>query len=136
MDPITLVVAAFVAGLSSGVTETAKVAVMDTYKAFKERLTIKTVVSEDAKDALEKVEREPQSKARQDFLKEELAKLDVDEDQQLVKMAQTLLEQIEETGTKFGKYSVSISDSQGIVIGDDTEVTQYFGNKPEDRGRS
>lgn len=133
MDPITLVVAAFVAGLSSGVTEVAKVTVMDTYKAFKERLAIKTAVSDDAKDALEKVEKEPQSKARQDFLKEELVKLRVDNDQQLIEMAKTLLEQFEQLGTKSGKYNISISTGEGIIIGDGSQVTQYFGNKPEDQ---
>jgi len=132
MDPITLVVTALVAGLSAGVTDAAKTAVLDTYQAFKARLTSKTEANADAKDALEKVEKEPQSKARQDFLKEELAKLDIDEDPQLVEMAQTLLKKFEEAGAKTGKYNISISDSEGIVVGDDAQVTQYFGNPPKD----
>jgi outer membrane protein assembly factor BamB len=131
MDPVTLVVSAMIAGLTAGLTDTAKTATKDLYDALKARLMKKTEMNEDAQDAIAKIEKQPDSKARQELLKEELGKLSLDNDEELIKLAKSLLEVLKETEGKSGKYTVDIQNSQGIVVGDNADVTQNFGDVAE-----
>jgi hypothetical protein len=129
MDPVTLVVSALIGGLTAGLTDTAKAATKDMYDALKARLVKKAQNNEDAQDAIAKIEKQPDSKARQELLKEELGKLELDKDEELLKLAQSLLDVVKETGGKAGKYEVDVQNSQGIVIGDNANVNQSFGNE-------
>jgi len=129
MDPVTLVVSALIGGLTAGLTDTAKAATKDMYDALKARLMKKAETNEDAQDAIAKVEKQPESKARQELLKEELGKLSLDNDEELLKLAQSLLDALKESSDKAGKYNVDVQNSQGIVIGDNPNVTQNFGNE-------
>jgi primosomal replication protein N len=129
MDPVSLIVSALVGGLTAGLTETAKAATKDMYDALKARLIKKAEKNEDAQDAIAKVEKQPESKARQELLKEELGKLSIDDDDELLKLAQSLLDSLKESGDKGGKYKVDVQNSQGIVVGDNANVTQNFGDK-------
>jgi hypothetical protein len=61
-------------------------------------------------------------------LKEELGKLPIDHDEELLKLAQSLLDALKESGEKAGKYNVDVQNSQGIVVGDNANVTQNFGD--------
>jgi primosomal replication protein N len=128
MDPVTLVVSALLGGLAAGLTDTAKAATKDMYDALKARLMKKAEANEDAQDAIAKVEKQPESKARQELLKEELGKLPLENDEDLLKLAQSLLDALKEPGDKAGKYNVDIQKSQGIVVGDHSNVTQNFGD--------
>ena len=129
MDPVTLVVSALLGGLAAGLTDTAKAATKDIYDALKSRLMKKAEKNEDAQDAIAKIEKQPDSKARQELLKEELGKLSLNNDEELLKLAQSLLDALKESGDKSGKYNVDVQNSQGIVIGDNPNVTQNFGNE-------
>lgn len=131
MDPVTLIVSAIVAGVTAGATDVAKTAVKDTYDLFMDRLKKKVKGKEDAQEALAGVEKKPESEARQAVLKEELASLEVAKDEELLKLAQAVLERLDESGAKSGKYNVSITGSQGIVIGDHAKVEQRFNAPPE-----
>jgi len=131
MDPISLVVAAIVAGLTAGVTDTAKTAVTDTYQAFKARLLPKVEANEDAKSALVALEKKPDSEGRQLSVKEELASLEVEKDTELIRLAQTFLEQLDQKGAQSGKYVITIQNAQGTVIGDQNTVRQNFTNRPD-----
>jgi DNA helicase TIP49 (TBP-interacting protein) len=131
MDPISLVVAALVAGLTAGVTDTAKTAVMDMYQAFKARLMPKVESNEDAQSALVALEKKPDSEGRQLSLKEELISLKVDKDEELVRLAQAFLEQLDQKGAQSGKYVITIQNAQGTVIGDKNTVRQNFTNRPD-----
>ena len=131
MDPISLVVAALVAGLTAGVTDTAKTAITDMYQAFKARFMPKVESSEDAKSAFDALEKKPDSEGRQLSLKEELTSLDVDKDAELVRLAQTFLEQLDQKGAQSGKYVITIQNAQGTVIGDKNTVRQNFTNRPD-----
>lgn len=131
MDPISLVVAALVAGLTAGVTDTAKTAITDMYQAFKARLMPKVESNEDAQSALVALEKKPDSEGRQLALKEELSNLQVEKDTELVHLAQTLLEQLDQKGAQSGKYVITIQNAQGTVIGDKNTVRQDFTNRPE-----
>jgi len=128
MDPVTLVVSALLGGLTAGLTDTAKSATKDVYDALKSRLMKKAEKNEDAQDAIAKIEKQPDSKARQELLKEELGKLSLDNDEELLKLARSLLDALKESGDKSGKYNVDVQNSQGIVVGDNANVTQNFGD--------
>jgi hypothetical protein len=129
MDPISLVVAALVAGLVAGLTDTAKAAVKDTYDALKARLQKKVESKDDAKEALSSLEKKPDSEPRQAVLKEELAGLEIEKDTELLTLAKTLLEKLDEKGAQAGKYNITIGSATGVVIGDHAKVEQHFGKK-------
>jgi len=131
MDPISLVVAALVVGLTAGITDTAKTAVIDMYQAFKARLMPKVESNEDAKSALVALEKKPNSEGRQLAVKEELTSLEVEKDTELIRLAQTFLEQVDQKGTEAGKYVITIQNAQGTVIGDQNTVRQTFTNRPD-----
>jgi hypothetical protein len=131
MDSISIVFAALVAGLTSGVSDVAKTAVMALYQDFRARLMPKVDTSEDAKSALVALEKKPDSEGRQLAVKEELASLEVEKDAELVRLAKTFLEQIDPNGAQSGKYIINIQNAQGTVIGDQNTVTQTFTNRPE-----
>ena len=133
MDPVTLIVSALLGGLTAGLTDTATAATKDLYNALKSRLMKKAEKNEDARDAIAKVEKQPDSKARQELLKEELGKLELDKDDELLKIAQSLLDALKESSGNSGKYDVNIQNSQGIVVGDDANVTQNFGATTENK---
>jgi hypothetical protein len=132
MDPITLVVAALVAGLTAGVTDTAKSAVKDMYESLKARLQKKVEVKADAQQALVNLEKKPDSEARQAVLREELAGLGIEKDADLLALAKALLEKMDEEGAKAGKYNITITAAQGVVIGDQAKVEQRFGTAAKD----
>lgn len=127
MDPVTLIVAALVAGLTAGVTDVAKAAVKDTYTMFRERLHKGVAVSNVAQEALAGVERRPDSKGWQEELQRELSALEVAQDGELVRLAQVILNELDPQGARAGKYHVTITGSQNIVIGDKAKVDQQAG---------
>lgn len=129
MEPVTLIVTALVAGLAAGVGEVAKAGVKDVYDLFMSRLRGKVAGHEDAQVALTNVEKKPDSEARQAFLQEELVTIGAAQDTELLKLAQDVLKKLDEKGAQAGKYNVNISGGQGIVIGDQAQVTQNFGGK-------
>jgi hypothetical protein len=131
MDPISLVVAALVAGLTAGVTDTAKTAVLDMYQALKARLMPKVESNEDAQSALVALEKKPDSEGRQLALKEELTSLQIEKDTELIHLAQAFLEQMDQKGAQAGKYVITIQNAQGTVIGDKNTVRQNFTNRSD-----
>lgn len=129
MEPVTLIVSALLGGLTSGLTDTAKAATKDIYDALRSRLMKKADKNEDAQDAITKIEKQPDSKARQELLKEELNKLDLGKDEELLKLAQSLLDALKATSGNGGKFNnLNIQNNQGVVIGDNANVTQNFGD--------
>lgn len=133
MDPISIVVAALIAGLTAGVTDTVKNAVQDIYNDLKSKLEEKIGSDEEAKDALAKVQKQPESKARQELLKEELLRLGAEKDLELLTLSQKVLEKLDKEGAQAGKYIINIKHGQGIVIGEQIKVTQKFGQKKSSR---
>ncbi len=128
MEAITIIVSALVAGLTAGVTDSAKSTIKDLYDTFKNYLNQCLAENDSAKDALMKVEQDPNSKPRQEVLKEELAKMELEKNMELIDMAKALVSKLEKTGSK---YQVAINDSQGINIGDNLNITQNFEKKPD-----
>ena len=61
-------------------------------------------------------------------MKEELGKLPLGQDKELLQLAQSLLDALQKSGDKAGKYNLNVQNSQGIVVGDNANVTQNFGD--------
>jgi RIP homotypic interaction motif len=62
----------------------------------------------------------------------ELAAAGADGDASLLAAAQALLSQVDEAGSRSGKYALTVQDSQGVQIGDHNTQTNAFGARPAD----
>ena len=89
MDIITTAIIAAIAGLS-------KDAINDSYKALKSALKKKFGSNSDVVDAVEGLEKKPDSKGRRATLQEEIENSKVNGDSEIVQLAQDLLNKLQE----------------------------------------
>ena len=90
MDPIiTTAIVAALANLS-------KDAIQDSYSTLKAALKKKFGETSDVVDAVDKLEKKPDSEARKAMVKEEIEIAKVNEDPDIIKLAQDLLDKIKE----------------------------------------
>jgi hypothetical protein len=126
MDPITgSIVAALAAGVAGGATEVGKKLMVDAYDALKKALEEKRGEEDEVVEAVEALEQKPASEARQAVVAEEVAEAELAQDEELVALAQALLEALEETPQgqeALSKYNVQITNSKVGVIGDDAHI--------------
>ena len=120
MDPITLIVAALVAGAAAGaldeVKDGAKTAVKAAYAKLRALAGKKVAGNPGAEAALTEIEADPETwKAP---LAAKLTQLDAANDTDLVAAAKEFMDLITEAGAKVGKYNVTITNAQGVQIGD------------------
>jgi len=87
MDPIMLALTSALGNL--GVT-----AINDAYQALKAALQKKYGVESDLVDAVNKLEKKPESESRKGVLEEEIKATDISDDEEILKLAQALLEQV------------------------------------------
>jgi disulfide oxidoreductase YuzD len=93
MDPVTTSIAAALAlGAASGITDATKKAVSDGYESVKALVKRKFGHEKDVIEAIDKLQNNPQSKARQEILAEEIAKTAAVKDSELLAAANGLLE--------------------------------------------
>ena len=85
MDPITLAIYTGLANLGTTV-------INDAYQALKAALQQKYGVDSDLVDAIEKLEKKPDSEARKGVVEEEIASAEANKDVELVKIAEALIE--------------------------------------------
>lgn len=126
MDPITAaIVAALAAGVAAGATEVGKKVIVDAYDALKAALKKKFGADSDLAEAVEKLEKKPDSTGRQETLKEEVEAAKAANDPQLQQLAQALIEALKSTpeGQKaVSKFQVDARGAQIGVIGDKAKV--------------
>ena len=95
MDPITTaIIVAVAAGAAKSAGEVAQKGIVDAYNGLKGLITRKFGADSDVADAVTKVEQNPQSKARQDVLAEEVTKAGTDKDPEITAAADALLEKL------------------------------------------
>ena len=133
MDPVSLVVAALVAGLSAGVGDVAQQALKDAYSGLKGLLVRRFGADEKAVSTLDQLESEPE--VYQQALAKRLEAVGVGQDPEadgeLVAAAQKVLAQADPSGTAAGKYTVTITGGiQGVGAGDRNTVTQTISQPP------
>ncbi len=107
MDPITAaIVAALTLGVTSGITETSKKAVSDAYEALKGLLKKKFGHESEVMKSVERLEIKPDSTGRQATLQEEVTTAHAEQDPDILKAAQTLLNLISSQpgGSQYNQY--------------------------------
>jgi RIP homotypic interaction motif len=120
MDPITLIVAALVAGAAAGaldeVKDSAKAGVKAAYAKLRALAKRRVAGNQGAEAALAEIEADPETwKAP---LAAKLTQLGAADDADLVAAAKHLMELVDQAGARAGKYNVTIKDSKGVQVGD------------------
>lgn len=120
MDPITLIVAALVAGAATGaldeVKDGAKAGVKAAYAKLRSLAGKRVAGNKGAEAALAEIEVDADTwKAP---LAAKLTQLGAADDADLVAAAKAFMGLIDEAGARGGKYNVTISDSKGVQVGD------------------
>jgi hypothetical protein len=112
MDPITLAVTTALANLSQDV-------IRDAYAALRAALQNKYGINSELTEAVDKLEQKPDSKARQAMLQEEVAGSGAGQDQELLQLANELIEQLKQlSGGKVDiRQDVNIKGDRNIVTG-------------------
>lgn len=113
MDTITAAIIAGIAGLS-------KDAIKDSYNALKSALKNKFGSDSDLIDAVDKLEKKPSSEGRKVTLIEEVETASLNEDADLIKLAQTLLDKVKEQSSGQKNITVGNVEASGegsVAIG-------------------
>ena len=131
MDISTLVpavmalLAPFVAKGAEEFAKTASKAAAEKAGALLDTLRERWSKDDEAKDALARFEQKPE---RYRPVVEDILTEAVKADPAFAQALSQILGPVQQMGS--GKYQIQIAEGQGIVIGDDAKVEQYFGVKP------
>lgn len=145
MDPITIIVTAVAAGAAAASKDVAAQAVKDAYAGLKALIARKFGDTADVEEAVQSVEKKPESEAREAVLKEELEGAGADQDSEVVKQAQALLELLEKhnqlpaayRATLYGSGAIAQGEGavaageRGVAIGGDAQGPIITGNNSE-----
>lgn len=126
MDPISLIIAALGAGAIAATKDTAGTAVKDAYQGLKALIKKKFESEPKAQMVLEEHETDPETYEAP--LKKKLAEAGVDQDAEIIKLAQELLKQEKPEESAAGKYNtVFQGEVKGIQVGDRNKQENKFG---------
>lgn len=115
MDPITAaIVAALTVGVTSGLTDTTKKAVSDSYEALKGLLKKKFGHGSEVVKSVESLEIKPDSTGRQATLQEEITTAHAEQDPDILKTAQIILNLISSL-PESSQYSQHISGNYNAI---------------------
>lgn len=121
MDPVALIVAALVAGVSAGLGDTAKAAVKDAYDGLRSSLS-RRFGSARAEQIVQDHAEDPDTFAKP--MEKLLRDSGAAEDDEVLAAARKVLERSDPAGTAAGKYTtVNASGSTIGIIGDHGSVT-------------
>lgn len=124
MDPITLAIVGALAKLS-------EIVIKDGYDALKSALSKKFGAASDLSKAIENVEKKPNSRGRKETLQEEVSVLKADKDPELVKLAEALLNKIQDLPGGKNIVSQTVTGNQNIFSGTgNVSVNDGPKNKP------
>src|SRR4051794_38892627 len=110
MDPITLIVAAVVAGASTGATDVAAAAVKDLYSGLKHML-VGLFEDKGEKAAADQLKADNVSKHE---LASAIERIGAQQDEKVLMNAKALLEAADPAGAEAGKYTVTTHDQSMI----------------------
>lgn len=124
MDPISLILSALVAGAAT----TAGGVAQDTYNGLKALIKrrFESQGKSDAVTILDKYEEKPEK--TKPLLEDELTEVEAGKDEEIIKLAQELLKQLNPQEAAEGKFNVQISGGtvQGLIQQNTGTVTQNF----------
>lgn len=121
VDPVTLIVAALVAGAASGAGEVATSAIKDAYAGFKNLIKKKFGGNSAGEVVLEKHEKSPE--AWEPALREEITAAGLDKDEEVLAAAKALVKDAEAAGI-VTKFHNQIAGDVGI-IGDHGTIGRF-----------
>lgn len=149
MDPITLIVAALLAGASAGAKDLTSDVMKDSYAAFKGLLSRRFHSAADAAQEdlvrsdspatkvaivpdviLEAHESDPETWDRP--LRDALSSTGADQDEEILLAAQAVLDAAG-VAESLGKYRVDVRGAQGVQVGDHATMTNTFGVNTTER---
>jgi hypothetical protein len=120
MDPITLIVTAIAAGVSTGalsaLQDDVKDAVKTAYSKLRGLVTKRVAGNQGAELALAEYEADPATWEAP--LAAKLKQVGAADDADLVAAAQALMKLVDQAGARAGKYNVTITGSKGVQVGD------------------
>ena len=130
LDPVSLILAALAAGATAAAKDTAGVAVKDAYEGLKKLIKQKFGDKTDLVDAVDKLEKKPDSEARKATVKEEIETAKVDGDSEILKLAQDLLDKAKgEPGGQEIINQTQTNTVSGVTVGGNFEF------KPAQEGK-
>jgi hypothetical protein len=128
MDPITLIVAALVAGATTGVLDTvkdgAKAGIAAAYAKVRGLVQKRVAGNPGAELALAEYEADPANWTTP--LTAKLKQVGAADDADLVAAAKALMELVDQAGARAGKYNVTIKGSKGVQVGDSNIQVNRF----------
>jgi hypothetical protein len=128
MEPVSLILAALLAGATKGVGETAGSAVRDAYTGLRELLRRKLAGKPAADSAIEEYTTDPES--WRPALEAYLRQVGADSDGEIITAAEAVMEEADPDGARAGKYTVDLRGAQGVQIGDGNFQRNDFGYRP------
>ncbi|MFM7447700.1 MAG: hypothetical protein ACKO24_03765 [Leptolyngbyaceae cyanobacterium] len=121
MEPLSLILAALVAGAAKAASDVAP----DAYVGLKALIKRKFAGDAKAEMVLEEHESDPQTYEAP--LKKKLTEAAVDQDHAILKAAQELMEQLNPEESASGKYQVTFQgEAKGVQVGDGNTQTNTF----------
>jgi hypothetical protein len=124
MEPVSLILAALVAGAAKPAGDVAQ----DVYNGLKALIKRKfeSQGKSDSATILDKYEQKPEK--TKPLLEDELTEVGADKDEEIIQLAQKLMEQLNPQEAEEGKFSVQISGGtvQGLTQQNTGTITQNF----------
>ncbi len=118
MDPLSIIVGALVTGAAVATQATVPQAIEDAYAGLKALVVHKFGASSAVESAMRGVEKQPDSEARRDVLREELEGAGVAQDAEMLQRAQALIALIRQQAPAMAeKYSAVLTDGGAIARG-------------------
>lgn len=128
MDPITLIVTALAAGASAGAIEAlqddVKEKAIAAYGKLRDLVTRRFRGNAAAEVVLAEYEADPQTYAAP--LTKKLTEAGAADDADLRAAARALMDLVDQAGARAGKYNVTITNAQGVQIGDNSIQVNRF----------
>jgi hypothetical protein len=125
MEAVSLILAALAAGALAAVKDTAAQTVKDAYASLKSLVQRRFAGNTTAQTALAEFEKDSETWERP--LKKLLDEAGVSKDEEVVRQAEQVMRLVEPAAAAKGKYTVTIGEGTGVVIGDQARVDQTFG---------
>lgn len=125
MEPISLILAALLAGVVKGTSESAAKGVRDAYQGLRAALKRRLADKPAAQDAVEQYARDPEQ--WKGNVEVHLRQAGADADQAILEAAATVLRLAKQDAGMAGKYNVNLAGAQGVQVGDGGTQTNHFG---------
>lgn len=128
MDQIAMILAALASGATAGLTESASLALKESYNALKTLIQRKFAGKPESETALSLYTHDPLMYEK--LLREALTEVQVEYDRTIIEAAQRLLALTQPQQSSTGKYNTQITGNvHGYAQGDYQRVDMHFGDR-------